>query len=117
MIDCHNFLSFLPIRFLFLFIKKKLGVAAVIPTLSMLWYSVDNAVVGKATARKVTALWQLPQGSDGAVTLGERTVSTKVEIPPLNKTLRVLSVVSKCALRDKRRNAPITRSVPLIVII
>ena len=85
--------------------------------MSRLWYSVDNAVVGQITARKVTALRQLLQGSNGAATLGERTVSTNVEIPPLTKTLRVLAVVSKCALRDKRRNAPITRSVPLIMII
>ena len=117
MINRHNILSSLSIRFLFLFIKKKLGVAAEIPTLSRLWYSVDNAVVGLATARKLAALRQFPHGSNGAATLGERTVSTNVEIPPLTKTLRVLVVVSKCALRDKRRNAPITRSVPLIMII
>ena len=79
--------------FLFLFIKKKLGVAAAIPTLSRLWYSVDNAVGGQTTARKVTALRQLPQGSDGAATLGERTSALAVPPP-------ILWVVSKCALRD-----------------
>ena len=65
---------------MFLFIKKKLGVAAAIPTLSMLWYSVDNAVVGQATARKVTALRRLPHGSNGAAALGERT--SALAVPP-----------------------------------
>ena len=43
--------------------------------MSMLRYSVDNAIVGRTIARRMTAMRQLPQGSDGAATLGERTTA------------------------------------------